>query len=301
MDGMNFLVAKFNLNEKQNLIDVANHYADNKMFFEAFSYISHASYYHDLSDLYYKTLSRYLQSEGTSSNIDTPLLITWAISPKNVPFLHMSDSNVRLKENMAGLAAWILDKSFENIIVCDGTGFELDINALKRIGAKHNKNISYHSFVQSDGASKFGKGYGEGEIINFAFQENPKIRNSKRFTKMNGKQYIPFYEFSLLRGKDSYEYFNLHYIANRPAIDTRFYCVDVQYYLKNLQDSYKRVNDFNTNYLEHVFFEDSMNRTNFFLPKEPIVFGKQGSIDKNYGEYPDVVKDFAKHLIETIV
>jgi len=300
MQGMNFLSAKYNLQDKQNIIDIIEYYADQGRFFEAYNYLNHAMYYHDMSNVYYSMLTKYLSEKRESRNISDPLLITWTITPKNVPFLFMSDPEQRLKESMLGLAAWIMDKSFTNIHVVENSAFNLDKEKLRDIGLDHNKVVKYYNAESCEEASKFGKGYGEGDITKFAVL-NTAVGRSKRFTKVTGKQYVPFYEYSFMNNGETYEFFNLQHVANRVAVDTRFYCIDTKFYTENMIDAYKQVNDHRDNYLEHVFYENTKNRINYFPPKEPIVFGKQGSIDKTYGEYPKLVYDFSEDLIRSLL
>ena len=297
----NYFLAKHEPNS-ESILAVAQHYADIGEFKYSYEYLNIATMFNrNVSSTYYNILIKYLSSENRNPVSKDPLLITWTIRPDNVPFLNMVDPQKRLYENMLGLAAWILDKSFENIIVTESSNFEIKLDKLKEIGKKYNKHIEYYTFKNSKNVSKYGKGYGEGEIIEHTLQNSPLFNNCKRFTKMNGKQYVPFYEFFLLDGNQTFEYFNLHYIANKLAIDTRLYCIDKDYYVTNLIDAYKECNDHQNNYLEHEFFEKTKGRTNYYIPKEPYVLGKQGSIEKNYGDYPPIVHDFCKYLISEIV
>lgn len=288
--------------DSESIINVINHYVALGEFRYAYEYLNMATYfYREAYKPYYETMSNYFMSNDRIAVTEDPLVITWTITPNNVPFLNMVDPKKRLYENMMGLSAWILDRSFKNIVITESSNFNLDVQKLYQIGKQYNKNIEYHTFKNSENVSKYGKGYGEGEIIKHTLDNSQVVKQSKRFTKMNGKQYVPFYEFTLLRGNEAYEYFNLHHIANRLAIDTRFYCIDKQFYIENLLDAYKECDDYKDNYLEHVFFEKTKNRTNYYLPKEPYVLGRQGSIDKNYGDYPQIVHDFCKKLIEEVV
>lgn len=296
-----YFIAKHNPGTEAIIVAI-NNYANAGEFRYAYEYLNIATMFNrDIAPVYYNTLSKYLTCGDRKPVTKDPLLITWTIRPKNVPFLNMVDPDKRLYENMLGLAAWILDRSFENIIVTESSNFEINVEKLKSIGKQFNKNIDYHTFANSENVSKYGKGYGEGEIVKHTFESNELFRKCKRFTKMNGKQYVPFYEFFLLRGQETFEYFNLHYIANKLAVDTRFYCIDKQYYLDRLLDAYTECNDHKDNYLEHVFFEKTQERMNYYLPREPNVLGRQGSIEKNYGDYPTEVHELCKYLIQEIV
>lgn len=301
MEYLNYLVAKHKP-DSESILTVVKHYSDINEFRYAYEYLNIATMCNrNVSSTYYETLIKYLSSNDRNPVTKDPLLITWTIRPNNVPFLNMVDPQKRLYENMMGLAAWILDRSFENIIVTESSNFQINVEKLKQIGKQYNKNIEYYTFANSENVSKYGKGYGEGEIVKHTLNNSELFKNCKRFTKMNGKQYVPFYEFFLLKGNETFEYFNLHHIANKLAIDTRLYCIDKDYYINNLVDAYKECNDHQDNYLEHVFFEKTKERTNYYIPREPYVLGRQGSIEKNYGDYPLMVHDFCKHLISEIV
>lgn len=305
MEGFKFLTGKYDLSNKNNVIDIINYYNSNNKFYESFSYLNNLGYYYEnINDIYYDTLVKYLSEDRKeSADKNTPIIITWTISPKNVPFLHMTDPQVRLRENLLGLCAWILDKSFENILIVESSEFKLNTNKLFDIGKEFGKQIEFISFLGSDNVSKFGKGYGEGEILEYAFNNSMTLKSNKfdKFVKMNGKQYVPFYEYLFMNNRGSFEYFNLHYIANKLAIDTRFYCINTSYYKEKLFYAYKQVNDHENNYLEHVFYETVKDRINYYVLREPIVLGKQGSVDKNYGNYPEIVHNLCNRLLNEIV
>lgn len=294
-----FIEAKEQPVSKSNF-DLIQYYCSKNLFYEAFNYLNHRLYFSNDYNLYYQVLTEYLNSANFDSYNEVPMIITWTIEPKNVPFLQMVDPEIRLQESLMALSAWILDKSFNNIIVVDSSGYCLDKERLAEIGKQFGKNIEYHSFLNTDGVREFGKGYGEGEIVKYAIENSFVVKNSKKFVKMNGKQYVPFYEFLYMNRNGCFEFFNLQGLG-RVAVDTRFYCVDTSYYVQDLMDIYKEVNDFKDNYLEHVFFEKTKNRINYYLPKEPIVFGKQGSTNKNYGDFPNIVFDFCNYLKSEII
>lgn len=296
-----YLNAKFG--NKNSIFSIINDYLSSNMFEEAFQYFNSKKFLfleNEVNYILYEFLNKYFNSRKNNLYKNTPLVITWSTTPKNVPFLFMSDPKIRLYENILGLAAWILDGTFSNIIIIDNTELNLNKDKLKKIGFEFNKEIDFYSFEASyDKISKFGKGYGEGEILKFAIDNVEQVYNTTNFVKMNGKQYVPFFEFYF--SNELKEFFNLHYIANKFAIDTRFYNIKREYYYSNLIDAYKEVNDHEERYLEHVVYEKTLDRTNFFIPFEPFVLGKQGSINKNYGDYPKIIHEFANKIIKNVI
>ena len=287
--------------DKSSVIKIVRNYANNNMFFEAFSYLKHALYFHNIIDVYYEVLELYLKSPNSSKKFDCPLVIVWTISPKDVPFVFMADPEERLRQHMLGLSGWILDKSFYNIVIVENSNFKLNLDRLKQIGKEYNKNIEYYSFDHSLKAKEYGKGYGEGELVQKAFESSGILRSSSRFTKINGKLYLPFYEFCYTFNKLPFEFFNMHRMGDKIVFDTRFYCVNTDFYRHHLYNAHEEVNDHLTNYLEHVFYEKVKDKLNYWTPIEPVVFGKSGSFDGSYGEYPNVIKEFSSFLIKEIV
>lgn len=285
MKQMKYLQAKYNRDET-SIFNVVSEYITQKRFYEAYSYIKLSNN----NELYYKVLSEYLTEKTPTLNNDSTLLITWTIDPKNCPFVFLNDPIKRLHENLMGLTAWIMDKSFDKILIVESSEFKLNTQKLKDIGLEYNKHIEYVSYKGSDNVSIYGKGWGEGESIKRVLDRI----NTDKFVKMNGKQYIPFFEYDFCDGNKTREYFNLHFIGNKPAVDTRSYCVTKEYYNSYLIDSYLNVNDNLGTYLEHVFYDDVKDP--YFLPFEPVMLGKQGSVDRNYGDYPNVVFNLCERI-----
>lgn len=295
-----FLNAKFDP-KSPDCVNVVDYYINNNKFFEAFQFVNNRLYFDNDGSLFYRLLSKYLEHGDYSNYNPTPLIMTWTIKPNNIPFLEMVDPDIRLKEHLLGLASWILDKSFSHLIIIDSSvDFTLNKQALIKIGSDHGKSIEFHKCSNTEGASKFGKGYGEGELMKYVVENVSTVAHSKKLVKMNGKQYIPFYEYLYMNRNGCFEFFNTQYLG-KPAIDTRFYCVTTDYYLNTLNDIYTQVNDHEVNYLEHVFQQNTKDRVNYFLAREPIVFGKQGSTNKNYGDFPKIVYDFQEILMEKII
>ncbi|MGL5931837.1 MAG: hypothetical protein ACRCY7_02870 [Cetobacterium sp.] len=129
---------------------------------------------------------------------------------------------------------------------------------------------------------KRGKGYGEGEIIEFALKNSKYLKNEEDyFYKFTGRVFIENINVIL---KENIKVNNFLVESNKLKImDTKFFKIKISDYKKYLIDKYKEVNDFETNYLEHVFYKylSKVDEIKAFK-NYPKYIGISGSTGKKY-------------------
>jgi len=216
-----------------------------------------------------------------------PVLLTSCVYVSDQS-VSLSSPQDRIKHTLKSIEHWLEQSHLIRIVICDNSGYDFSSDVKKLFP---NKEIECLSFLGDKNAvSIYGKGYGEGEIIEFAITNSKLISNAKYFAKCTAKMWInnPEYFLKMWNGNCSFKPVFKNVFSSKSSsvdyIDTRFYLVSVDFYtryLKNLHKKLKRGCSIGVEqlYLQTVF-ENKLR--NIFWDRCPEVFGVSGASGKAY-------------------
>lgn len=204
------------------------------------------------------------------------------------------DPEIRLQQYISSILFYIQVKNLDSIIICDNSGFDYSkTNSLIALAKKYSKKIEFLSFSSDHkNTMRYGKGYGEGEIMEFIVSNSVLYKNKgKSFFKVTGRIIIPNIE-KVIRctpsRKNCFQRTVFNSLKTEDKIDTRFYYIKKVEFEKYLIRSYKNVNDNEGYYLEHTYYKDILkNKIKYsFFYILPFIKGVSGST----GVYYDIPK-----------
>jgi hypothetical protein len=227
------------------------------------------------------------------------LVFTSTVYP-NSHFVKINDYKVREKQYLTSLIFYIINTNVKNIVVCDNSNFNYCNYNLEYLAKLFNKNIEILSFNGNSTLIKeLGKGYGEGEIIEFVFKNSILFSHCISFFKVTGRILVENIDKIISEISYNLNYFNFirhRLIIIQNKIDTRFYYCTKIYYLNHLIDRYKYVNDSNSFFLEHSYFIiKNRFKTDFY--EFPIVIKFSGYSGSHGNSYKDGFLKFHLKLI----
>lgn len=209
-----------------------------------------------------------------------PLLITSAIKV-SAPFVSIANADDRIRHTMDALAHWFRVAPNVPIVICDGSGFDLNILKTARPDLDFG-NVEMLSFVNAvEQVQQFGKGYGEGEIVNHAVLNSKKIKQAGCFAKCTSKLWVENYPACVAQFDSRAQLLKMYdrRKLTYEKVDTRFYISEVDFYLTHLSRCHERVNDRAGYYLEHAFADlvktQGLRQMDFVT--KPLIFGYSGS------------------------
>ncbi|MCR5742928.1 MAG: hypothetical protein K6F92_04255 [Lachnospiraceae bacterium] len=203
----------------------------------------------------------------------------------DTPVVAIRDMNARL-EAYVETVMWALDtKTFDRIVFCENSNYNLDVTAIDDKAAKCGKKFEYLTFMgDTEKVKQLGKGYGEGQIIEYALNNSELVKSYEgtHFCKITGRLTIENVDKLLPRGgKLSQAYFIDK--TRVDEVDTRFYCCDIEFYKRVLLHCHERVNDSEGYYLEESFFDALYGREKFHMfMQRPLFRGVSGTMGKTY-------------------
>lgn len=204
---------------------------------------------------------------------DMPLLVTTAIlgaAPNTV----LGDPISRLQTTEYALSRIASLYPEQDVVVCDGSGYDLR----PRLEGLGNK-FEFLSFVNdSEKVQVIGKGYGEGEIIDYALEESNTLKNAGHFIKITGKLWVTNLP-ALIHGFNGHCGFSYHGFRSLKFMDTRFYIVAKEFFNEHLRDGYKSVDESQNKIIEEVYKSilQEFPVRDVLLKSSPRLFGTSGT------------------------
>jgi hypothetical protein len=182
----------------------------------------------------------------------------------SAPFTYLRDAGQREAQYMDALRSLIMDGPIGKIIVCDNSGYSYP-GFLYGLAELYNKELELLSFKGDvEAVARYGKGYGEGEIMDFVWQFSHLIKRVEGFFKVTGRLEVANIRSMLKRSDLLLNYFMPVSLfrprwmvpkAARPCVDTRVYYVTRDFFAHHLRPAYKEVREKEIYFLEHAYYK----------------------------------------------
>ncbi|WP_294215500.1 hypothetical protein [uncultured Chryseobacterium sp.] len=210
-------------------------------------------------------------------------IITSAVTVKS-KYVAIQDSIIREHEYITAISKLLNISALSSVIICDNTMYNYNNNPVfKDLVTKSKINIEVLYFQGSNKEIyEYGKGYGEGEIMKFIFDNSKLITNYSSFYKITGRLHVENFDYVIKKSLNQSTLFvrtafSLNYERN--FIKTFFYKMDVELFKEKFINQYLKVRDDENIFLEHIYFNticENKIEINFFKAF-PNVIGVSGS------------------------
>lgn len=203
----------------------------------------------------------------------------------DVPVLYLKDAEERRRQYIESILYYIEKSSINNIVYCDNSNASPDPIVFETARRK-NKQVEWLSFVgDQEKVAQYGKGYGEGEIIDHALRNSKLLQDAQMMIKITGRLIIKNIDCYLKKANVEKSYFLPGATPEKELfIDTRMYIMPVSLYKTCFRDVHLRVDDRNGFFLEHAFgkaIKDNRIRFRYFWTA-PKFEGMSGSLGHRY-------------------
>ena len=234
----------------------------------------------------------------------TCLIITSCIYPFS-SFVELKNPKEREHLHILALKRWLNESNFKSIIICDNSDYTYS-NELINLALTKGKNLEILSFNgDREKTFLYGKGYGEGELMQYVFSNSELLKEHDSFFKVTGKLFVEnYFVYNKTNNSDFIFSYPINFIFVKKALDrifTDFYYAKITSYKLYLGQAYHKVRDNEGLFLEHVFalrlnelkFKNEKIKINTMYPF-PIITGKGGSIGTEYELNPirNCIKNF---------
>jgi hypothetical protein len=256
----------------------------------------------------------------TSPSASEVLLVTSALRPaKAMPFLELRDPTDRLHQTLCGLISWIEATPLRRLVLCDNSGISSELDGFREYAESRGAEFECLTFQgATDQIAKFGKGYGEGEILEHAFAHSRLLAECDTFYKITGRLFIKnFGALHTLHAADPVVFalsgtpwknrfkrylLRLGYFQklwHAQTTHTVFYKCTPAFFRQHLLARYREVDEQKGRWLEHAYYLPTMTQGAVGFREYPTIVGMRGTLAQSYhGQvYPEAVQARARSLI----
>lgn len=224
--------------------------------------------------------------------------MTGTISPAlQMSHLVLRDEDERLKQYEDSIRSLLCSRAFSKVVFCENSNFGTEgLSYLKDIAGEYGVELELLSFQGDvEKACIHGKGFGEGEIMDYVFSHSELIRTENYFVKLTGRLKVDNIKAIVSRMKRQRTYFNIPNRTIRDFYDTRIYGMSIRQFKDYFLDSYDRVMDAQGIFLEMVYTQilHDCNIKVHNFPRYPRIVGVSGSggVEYGYTEWKCKIKD----------
>lgn len=182
----------------------------------------------------------------------------------SAPLTRLRDPLERERQYIDALRFFIKESPLSRIIVCDNSGYVYP-HSLVEHARLHGKRLELLSFTGNrDLVADYGKGYGEGEIMEYIFCWSLLIREVEGFLKVTGRLKVVNIVKVLAQLHPAENYFMpislvrprwLVPKAARPCVEVRVYYATRAFFQEILLRAHRDVRDDQTFFLEHAYYK----------------------------------------------
>lgn len=224
------------------------------------------------------------------------LVMTATVKPAKISQLCLTDTEIRLKQYCTALNYYINSKKFDRIVFCDNSDYPYEYKQERQLAQRKHVQLEILKFKSSYGCiEQYGKGYGEGEILKYVMLNSHLMKSEDYFYKVTGRLIVRNLDF-LVKKNNKTARFDRNLYSFK-SLDTRFWGINKEVYIRYLMESYKKVNDNKGNYIEMVYKKEMEKANIQYKPFRafPLIEGYSGTIGKVYREttwYTRIIYDF---------
>jgi hypothetical protein len=200
----------------------------------------------------------------------------------------LQDQDARIKLTLESIENWLAISSDLRLVICDGSNFDFSEIVRESFPKAHIECL--HFTNNKELVKVHGKGFGEGEIVNYALQHSRYLKESEFFAKCTSKLWVENFLDCLRQWNGRFLCKGVfeHVFSIRPTefsyVDTRFYLVEKSFYQTYLSTAYLNVGDRHGLSLEHCFMNVILaNKFEHVLfNNPPVICGVGGGSGKYY-------------------
>ena len=212
------------------------------------------------------------------------LVLTGAIEIiNNLPFrISIVDTEIRLQQYIDSIEyAIVRYNTIKNIIFCENTDFTYDYSRLYTLAKKFNKNLEILTFKgTTDKIVQKGKGFGEGEVLKYVYDNSVIFKDSSCFVKLTGRLIVTNFDKIINPTHDEQNYFFLPSLLQyhkSHSMSTVLYKVNTHFFRTFMINAYLEVDDKNNHKIEMVYFEIVKHQSPRYFKYYPMIQGQSGS------------------------
>ena len=231
------------------------------------------------------------------------LVMTATFRPApNTLALVVRDEHERLFQYLCALVSWARPGHVRRIIFAENSLTTFDFSPVVRYLEAAGKEVEVLVFEGNKAVPQFGKGYGEGEILEFVYRHSRLLRAAPAFYKVTGRLFVSNFD-TVSEATPRLDAFQRKMkppkdgrVRSSKVVTTFFKC-SLDLFERKLVRAYMQVDDPNGVFIEHVYFNELRDVDVPSFAVRPALVGQQASTGRLYAAYADAVVATARSLM----
>jgi hypothetical protein len=229
---------------------------------------------------------------------DETLVMTATFRAEATPILVVRDERERTLQYLSALVAWARTTRVRRIVFAENSSTQFDFSQVVRLLEEAGKEVEVMVFDGNRETPRFGKGYGEGEILEHVYNRSRLLAATPVFYKVTGRLFVRNFD-AVSEATTGTEAFRLKPSRNGrpPKAITSFFKCSRELFETRLLGAYKQVSDEEGHRIEQAYFNrlSDLNVGGFGV--KPVMVGQQASTGKPYEPYDEDVVRRARSLL----
>jgi hypothetical protein len=191
---------------------------------------------------------------------------------------------------MCALVSWARTRRVRRIILGENSNTRFDFSRVVEYLEAAGKEVELLIFDGNKESSRFGKGFGEGEILERVYRHSRLLRDTDTFYKVTGRLFVRNFD-AVSDSTESRHAFRRKYgkPGNPSKVDTTFFKCGLDLFESRLLHAYHQVDDAKRMFIEHMYFNQLSETDAGEFSLRPELVGQQASTGKVYGQYDEEV------------
>lgn len=188
-----------------------------------------------------------------------PILLTSSVIAYDTG-VALSDTEERTRLALESVAQWLQINPNLSLVLCDGSSFDFGNLVAKHFPLANIECLCFEN--NQELVKKYGRGYGEGEIVRYALHHSKLIAMAGCFTKCTSKLWVKNYKQCLSNWNNTLlckgvflNVFSPFKKTQFSYIDTRFYITSIATYTEYFEDAHLGIDVHLGRSLEDRFFD----------------------------------------------
>ncbi|MEA5537193.1 hypothetical protein [Crocosphaera sp. XPORK-15E] len=183
--------------------------------------------------------------------------MTATINVGDTCYVKLRDNKERLFRYLCGLVSWIKFTKISAITFCENSNTDYDFTNIIEFANYHDKQLEVLVFDGNQNTKKYGKGYGEGKILDYAVNHSQFLVNNpeKNFYKITGHTFVENFD------NISERHLGLQNVFDKNSMDKKYlflekapwdFMFDQQIYTMSLPERFKLMKRSIAKYVFHL-------------------------------------------------
>jgi len=232
------------------------------------------------------------------------LVMTATFRPAaGTPSLVVTEERERALHYLCALVAWGRTARVRRIVFGENSNTTFEFGPVRRHLEAAGKEVEFLVFDGNKEVARFGKGYGEGEILEHVVRHSRLLTAAPAFYKVTGRLFVANFD-AVSDATPSLEAFQRKVKQPkdgppRPCkVVTTFFKCSLALFESRLVRAYQQVDDRRNVFIEHVYYTQLHDLALPDFGVRPALVGQQASTGRIYGTYDDDIVRTARSLID---